>query len=386
MSKKGVRGWCWTWFNYTETTVEQLKQLKCQYMVFGKEICPTTGRAHLQGATYLHDAKTKTAFQAWIGNKTMHVEVTKGEGWARNYCKKDGLFYEHGKRPMSKQEKGVAGGGASVDIWDETLHLAKQGRFEEIQPRMLIQHNSTLKKIHNDELKKYRLENITHKHIWIYGKTRVGKNTAVDGRYPMHFPKQMGENWDGYDNHEVVHINDFGPGGKGMITYMKWWLDIYPFPARFLYTGCKSIRPELIIITSNYLPNEIWTDPSELDPILSRVNIHHFLEETTPIYKLQDWIVPKRFETRMSLKEHLANVELEKEAQNVVVHQDLLNSPVVVDVPVPPLVEAVDGLDVIEEAAVNLAKDDPEYVFENVDYLFDDLDERTSDSGSHCKD
>jgi len=40
----------------------------------------------------------------------------------------------------------------------------------------------------------------------------------------------------------------------------------------------------------------------------------------------------------------------------------------------------------VEEPEADLPKDDPEYVFENVDYLFDDLDERTSDSGSHCKD
>lgn len=369
----------WTLNNYTDQDVEDFKALECKYMCFGKEIGKENGTPHLQGMTNFVHQKSLRAFKKLVG-KPLHVEPTKSVLDGMRYCKKDGIYYESGIKPLTNQEKGEKGGARSEDVWEETINLAKQGRFDDIQPRLQLQYRSTLKSIHNEELKRYKIDDLTHKHIWLYGKTRTGKNTAVNGRFPLNFQKQMGENWDGYENQQVVHINDFGPTGKGMITYLKWWLDLYPFQAKFMYQGCRPIRPELIVITSNYLPNEIWNDPSDLDPILERLDIYHLLKDQTPIIK---WHLPKEVDTRVSMKDHLKQIALEKEKEHV--HVDLLDAPLVINVPVDPPVEAAIGLGILAEAAATLPENDS-IEFDNVDYLFDDIDERSSDDGSGFQD
>ena len=41
--------------NYTEEDVERLTKFPCRYIVFAKEIAPTTGTPHLQGYCELED-------------------------------------------------------------------------------------------------------------------------------------------------------------------------------------------------------------------------------------------------------------------------------------------------------------------------------------------
>ena len=53
--KVKVRGVCWTLFHYTDadlTAIQEYAKDECEYLVFGKEVCPTTGTPHLQGYLY----------------------------------------------------------------------------------------------------------------------------------------------------------------------------------------------------------------------------------------------------------------------------------------------------------------------------------------------
>jgi len=49
------KSWCWTLNNYTEEEVKFIQEsvnnpkLGIQFIIFGKEIAPTTGTPHLQG-------------------------------------------------------------------------------------------------------------------------------------------------------------------------------------------------------------------------------------------------------------------------------------------------------------------------------------------------
>lgn len=47
-----LRRLTFTLFNYQETDINRLKgwmEENCKYGIFGEEICPNTGRKHLQG-------------------------------------------------------------------------------------------------------------------------------------------------------------------------------------------------------------------------------------------------------------------------------------------------------------------------------------------------
>ena len=56
---------------------------------------------------------------------------------------------------------------------------------------------------------------------------------------------------------------------------MKRWSDRYPFPAA-IKGGYLKIRPKKIVVTSQYLPEDIWDDKETLEAINRRFKIVHF--------------------------------------------------------------------------------------------------------------
>lgn len=88
--------------------------------------------------------------------------------------------------------------------------------------------------------------------------------------YPGAYPKNAGTKWwDGYTNQEVVIIEDFDKYNIGMSQLMKLWLDRYPFVAE-TKNGSMQIRPRKVIVSSNYLPSEIWTEDASLLEAINR--------------------------------------------------------------------------------------------------------------------
>lgn len=57
--------------------------------------------------------------------------------------------------------------------------------------------------------------------------------------------------------------------------HIKQWADHYPFSAESKGASVK-IRPQKLVITSNYHPEEIWIGHQDLEPILRRFKFHHY--------------------------------------------------------------------------------------------------------------
>ncbi len=97
------RNWCFTINNYTDIEVNTLKNLKCEYIVFGYEI-GEKGTPHLQGYMEFKGGKRfdtikKTLPRAWLGSR-------KGTSMqAYKYCIKDGNFFERGRRSRGRKNK-----------------------------------------------------------------------------------------------------------------------------------------------------------------------------------------------------------------------------------------------------------------------------------------
>lgn len=100
VAKKGQiptsKRWLFTWFNYPKdwrSTVSPFLRKKGAYVI-GEEVCPTTGRPHLQG--YCEFKKRLRPFSLGL-SREIRWEKAKGTRLHNTtYCTKDGSYVSHG--------------------------------------------------------------------------------------------------------------------------------------------------------------------------------------------------------------------------------------------------------------------------------------------------
>lgn len=283
------RNFTFTWNNYNVNDVNHIKELTgVRYVVFGFETA-STGTKHLQGQICLDDGKTLPAFRKWFQREGRypHIELTKDLQASITYCKKEGDFFERGEAPLGPD-------GMRADNkkrWKEALDFAREGRFEEIDPMIQITQCRNLEYIYNRGLRKLPLEDTTCRMLWLHGPSGTGKSRAARERYPNAYLKLANKWWDGYNNENVVILEDFDVNHAVLCHHLKIWGDRYPFPAEVKCSAIR-IRPKLLIVTSNWHPKEIWTNEQDLQPILRRFHCIEFTKEFKPIIPWS-WVEPE---------------------------------------------------------------------------------------------
>lgn len=269
------RDYCFTLNNYTQDQVQYLQDLECVYIVYGKELA-TTGTPHLQGYVRFKNTKTMSATRKALPG--CHIEIKKGTpAQAIDYCKKDGDVYERGEPPITQEEKGAK----NKRRFEEALEAAKEGRLEDIPADLRTRYYSTYDKVAvKYQPKPPSLDSLQNE--WRYGPTGTGKTRTAQETYPDAYLKTANTIWwDGYIDQSVVIIDDFDKYHVKNGFDLKIWLDHYPFQAQ-RKGGSAMIRPEKVIITSNYHPADIWDDEKTLQPILRRVTLIKFGEDEPP--------------------------------------------------------------------------------------------------------
>lgn len=257
------RSFSFTWNNYDDDSEKYLRSLATKYVVFGKEIAPSTGTPHLQGMVVWPQPKTLAACIKSLPG--CHVESAIVESALLKYVIKDGDVTEWGTRPMLKAQKGEAGKA----VYEEAYNLALAGRFEDIPEPLRTRFYSTYRRIAVDHLITPPdldvLEN-----LWIYGPSGCGKSRGVRQKYPDAYNKDPKTRWwDGYSGQETVVIDDLDVYDKAIGGDLKRWVDHYPFPAQMKGSSVV-IRPKRVIVTSQYAPEEIWEDPKTLEALRRR--------------------------------------------------------------------------------------------------------------------
>lgn len=91
-------------FTSFETDPPLFDPEEMHYLVYGKEICPDTGRPHWQSHVEFKKKKTYSGvrkFYPYLATNALSVVRDVNKSIA--YCKKDGEFVEHGSKPTSGQ-------------------------------------------------------------------------------------------------------------------------------------------------------------------------------------------------------------------------------------------------------------------------------------------
>lgn len=330
MNNPKATHWCFTLNNYTDLDIARCAVFfaeSCKYLIYGKEV-GESGTPHLQGYFCLKNQKTLTALKKVFA--TAHFEVKRGTVTeAVVYCKKDGDYLEFGNLP---EERGTAGGAANADRWAVAKNLAISGKLDDVDPEIFIRYYSSIKKIADD--RKLRgpiktLDWINTPNIWIWGKTGVGKSRRARELGPDAYLKNRNKWWDGYADEEDVIIDDFGQGDTWMGDYLKTWSDRYPFKGE-TKGSTVTLRPKRIILTSNYSPDDLWSDVGGvLEPLRRRFKVMHLekLEDADVI------VVEKPILKRNNAVLFVANgeeedgivIEEEPEEEIIVVDEDVVD-------------------------------------------------------------
>lgn len=91
-------------FTSYETDAPTYDAEEMHYLVYGKEICPTTSREHWQCHVEFKKKKTFNGVRKFYPYlATDALSVVRDVNKSINYCKKDGQFVEHGKAASSGQ-------------------------------------------------------------------------------------------------------------------------------------------------------------------------------------------------------------------------------------------------------------------------------------------
>lgn len=269
MENKRVRSWCYTLNNYSAGEEEHISKVESKYHVYGHEVS-TDGTPHLQGFIVFEKAKTMSAVKKIMSNR-MHLEIMRGtHKQASDYCKKDGDYVESGVHPKTAED----GGQMEKDRWALALEQARTtGEVED--PHIAFVHARVVEYIHlKEEMKKPRLDT-EEKMLWYWGESGTGKSRKAREDHPDAYLKMCNKWWDGYANEEVVLLEDLDRAHGVLCHHLKIWADRYPFLAEVKGAGRK-IRPRLIVVTSNWHPNQIWNAPEDLEPILRRFECVEF--------------------------------------------------------------------------------------------------------------
>lgn len=268
------RGWCFTINNYTAEHEDALRALTAaRYMVFGREV-GEQGTEHLQGYIYFATLKSFRQMKDMLPAGA-HIEAARGSAEQnKDYCSKDGDFEEFGEMPMSQADKGLAG----AEYWTEQREIIMHGELEDIDDKLFIKSYGTIKAIRKDFMKEVDDMPSGTRHCWYYGGTDSGKSYRARQEMPDYYDKMLNKWWDGYQVgvHDDVLLDDFDRNHAYLGSHLKRWLDVYAFKAE-VKNGCLNLRPKKIIITSNYHPDELWSeDPQLLSAIKRRMQIFRF--------------------------------------------------------------------------------------------------------------
>lgn len=123
-----ARRWCFTNYKFDKIELETFCEASLEsenalrYICFGDEICPTSGRRHMQGYCELRRPMRGASVQKLLDRLGLdakcHIEVARElRACNQNYCRKDGGFYEAGSWESGGQ-------GARTDL-HPAIDLAK---------------------------------------------------------------------------------------------------------------------------------------------------------------------------------------------------------------------------------------------------------------------
>ena len=266
--------WVFTLNNYSAADEDTLQGLPFNYLLYGREVAPSTGTPHLQGYIQLKKRFRRGALCKLL---QAHWEPAKGDVSSQDYCKKEGDYVELGTAHSTLGRAAPLALRIALNkrLQEEKLQdLVNDGTINIKEVNSLSKARKVLKEELHAQIQQPDLSYIGKHHLWIYGPTGTGKSRKARRLYPKAYLKTKKAWWSNYDKtnpaHEAVLIEEWGPKDHALLDDLKVWSDVYPFPAEVKGGDIGEIRPKHLVVTSNFSIEECFPDPRDHQPLLRR--------------------------------------------------------------------------------------------------------------------
>jgi len=236
------------------------------YIIWGNEVCPTTGRAHKQGYLELTGPLGLSGVKRLLATNSIHLETRKGTAaQAIEYCKKDGDWEEHGEAKAQGKRSDLEAIKKHIDKGMSSLEIAEAHWPKWVIYRRSFDEYRTLKGL--DEV---RDKSNAPKVIYIHGPSGCGKTrfaieagaTCVDfnGKFMLNYNGEKTVLFDDVDR-------DMFPNRSVMLRL----LDRYPMKVE-IKGGSVQWLATTIYMTSNYsLTDLMWDKDDAIRRRITRV-------------------------------------------------------------------------------------------------------------------
>lgn len=219
-----AKNWVFTLNNYTDEDVAALRGVRCEYLVFGREV-GEDGTPHLQGYVCFQAAVRFTTAKNRI-NERAHLEVVRGSPeQAATYCKKEGDFEEFGVLP--------AGQGKRSDL-DAFYEWADEFAREKSRPPTTPE----IARAHPVVLTRYpRAVSVC--------RLRFEGPPLVEGE-PREWQRELALELEGEpDDRSIIFYVD-EEGGKGKSWFVRWWYSQHRARTQVLGVGKRDDLAHMI--------------------------------------------------------------------------------------------------------------------------------------------
>lgn len=277
--------------NYSTADFVKLVNWKfLSWAIFGFEVGPECGTPHFHVAfgtkNQVHIGTLKRMFPG------REVQPIKNTHIVIAYCIKDGHVFIRGTLPTAPKVRAEKGGDATKRKWDAIAAHARSGDLDaicDLDAHAYLTCYNNLKKIRNDnrpipddlpESREDATALVTRGcGIWIWGPPGTGKSRSVRNDYGDRIcNKPLDSRWmpSSYDpdKHDVILLEDFDIRHKAFASILKIWSDRYAFTCE-IKGDMFTVRPNWIIVTSNYHPRDIWFEDRDIEPIMDRFRVVH---------------------------------------------------------------------------------------------------------------
>jgi len=232
-----LKKWEGTSFESENEFLIRANKIGYTYLLIGREVCPSTGRLHLQ---FYIETKNRIRVST-IGNKK-HLgcavfPLRRPTEEAINYIianpeKPNPHFVEFGVRPIQHSVGQCKNSQAASkkELNKEILRLAREGKFDTIadeHPGIYLRSYVVLKKIWSDAIPRPYKESIQC--IRLLGKSGQGKtqfvHTWLEPLKEVYFHNKKRDFVERYNLEPMIIFDDLDLSQKFLLNEMKTWCD-----------------------------------------------------------------------------------------------------------------------------------------------------------------